>query len=557
MMKKPESLTPADIDAQILAEEGREAEIGIRYAGEEAEEEEEEEYIPILEPPPPKHSPSYWLEQEKNGKACTIRFLTAQDMIKHVVDNVPPLKGEEPFKLTTVEIINETKMHDVYDPELGPPPDNVTGDWKNFKEVDHGKWILRGNANDLVIFGPHNIFSKKKKLHCTGREFQYCVIVSSLLGTTNDMDETFPESNRGKQEVAMGFVALGYNILYSVQTFTHRTIDDILMYGDRLLTFTKNIRIREITNMGEGYSVEMAKELANAQEFGIVLTARQFCIGSDRVVLEIEWDAVTGEINAQKLETELDVERGLTDFFRKYKTGMLSARGLTIAVWKKGHFYYMFDPHSRGPSGLACSNGVACITRFLEPSGMAKVFLSNLPKEGECWFTIHAIDASVLPCPREEVRKEKPKLRLSAPITSFDPVADGKTIVRGTISQESPVFGRKLNAQFAPIAFVALAMTLVHRCMFWTKPIIDEIVTIGDRLYASTLDDLGYEFNPWEQELTLDLTPTTFKIGTVKVDCELRPYDQTGIVNIKNSSQTSNLRQGEKTFVTLLKFRYL
>lgn len=96
------------------------------------------------------------------------------------------------------------------------------------------------------------------------------------------------------------------------------------------------------------------------------------------------------------------------------------------------------------------------------------------------------------------------------------------------------------------MSLVALAMSFIHRCSNWTKPIIDEIVDIGDEVYAKALDKLGFSFNPWEETMTLERVPPDFIIGELKINCELRDTTQTGIFNIKDP-KILNIRQGALT----------
>lgn len=86
-------------------------------------------------------------------------------------------------------------------------------------------------------------------------------------------------------------------------------------------------------------------------------------------------------------------------------------------------------------------------------------------------------------------------------------------------------------------------MSLIHRCNIWTRPLIDEIVLIGDDVYANALETLGFSFNPWEQVMTLEHVPPDFILGDLKANCELRDTTQQGIFNIKDP-KIQNLRQG-------------
>lgn len=132
-------------------------------------------------------------------------------------------------------------------------------------------------------------------------------------------------------------------------------------------------------------------------------------------------------------------------------------------------------------------------------------------------------------------------------ILGYSVVVPGKHIVRGSLNQEDHRFGRGQNVQSAAVALVALAMSLIHRSCNWTKPIVDEIVTIGDETYARALETLGFSFDPWEQIMTIDIVPPDFTIGGLKINCELRETTQRGIVDIKDP-KTSNIRQGIERF---------
>lgn len=90
---------------------------------------------------------------------------------------------------------------------------------------------------------------------------------------------------------------------------------------------------------------------------------------------------------------------------------------------------------------------------------------------------------------------------------------------------------------------MALSMTLVHKTDQWTKPIVDEIVTLGDELYVASLDSLGFAFNPWEQGMSAELVNKDYMVGVLRANCELRSADQRGIVDIKHPKIT-NLRAG-------------
>lgn len=203
----------------------------------------------------------------------------------------------------------------------------------------------------------------------------------------------------------------------------------------------------------------------------------------------------------------------------------------------------MFDPYPRGPSGLESPTGDACITRYIDLDKLADVFLANLPQVGSNTFKIHNVEMTLGKCERpREPEKEEKKVEEPVP-TGFVDVSPGKRVLRGTMNQDDEKFGKGENVLCAPIAIVALTMTLIHKCANWSTPIIDEILTVGNELYNSSLDTLGFGFNPWEQQLLPELVQNDFYVGVVKANFELRHTDQRGVIDIK-SSHVPNLRQG-------------
>lgn len=75
------------------------------------EEEEEESEVEEIIPPRPKMSPSYWLEQEKTGRACTIWFCKLDDLVEFIYNNIPVkdrLNSE--FSLKAVKVANNLKV---------------------------------------------------------------------------------------------------------------------------------------------------------------------------------------------------------------------------------------------------------------------------------------------------------------------------------------------------------------------------------------------------------------------------------------------------------------
>ncbi|KAF2880315.1 hypothetical protein ILUMI_25857 [Ignelater luminosus] len=360
--------------------------------------------------------------------------------------------------------------------------------------------------------------------------------------------EIFPDHNRGKQSVAMCYTALAYVKRFAVSKFKNVTVDVILKYGDRLHAATRRIEYNKLKRNKElGLTDQEIEERLNKIDWGIYDVATAFCIGVDQMQAEVSPDIIKGELYANESQEILDVKRGLTSYLDENRSGILTAKDLTVAVWRGANVYFMFDPNSRVPNGVQCVNGEACITRYLNLNVLVDVFLKNLSKRGKNSFKIHKVKIRIVPCPREPKSEEIERTEVRPKYNGYNMVMPGKSILRGTMSQDDPVFGRERNAQCAAVAIVALTMTLIHKASIWTKPIIDEILVIGDELYIATLDTLGFQFNPWEQGMTVYLVNKDYKMGTLKANCELRTMDQRGIIDIKHP-KVLNLRQGIENF---------
>lgn len=368
-------------------------------------------------------------------------------------------------------------------------------------------------------------------------------------GKMDQTNELFPESNRGKQTIPNCYTALAFAFLFSASQYKPDTVDSILKYGDRLYTFTKKQRLKTLKEQQKvlGLSDGEIQAIADEETYDFLDFPRRFCTGEARIDVGITTEFLKGDICAKDLEKPLDVKTALSIYFSEYKYGILCAKGNCVAIWRGQKLYYMFDPKSRGPNGIASPFGKACITRYRDLETMAEVFVKNIPPEGRNEFCVHKTWLKTLPCARE--RQPEPKEEKEIPKTKcFKQVIPGKCVLRATIHQNDEKFKREGdNVLCAPIAVVALATTLIHKVQNWSTPLLDEIIEVGNELYEATVDELGFEFNPWEQGLTLNMVNNDFKLGVFKASCELRHADQRGIIDIK-ASQTLNLRQGIEKF---------
>lgn len=74
-------------------------------------------------------------------------------------------------------------------------------------------------------------------------------------------------------------------------------------------------------------------------------------------------------------------------------------------------------------------------------------------------------------------------------------------------------------------AIVALAMSHIHKTQTWTKLIVDEVIINSYTLYRQSVEILAYQFNSWEDVMTLNLVNSEFVIGVNVVNWGMQAED--------------------------------
>lgn len=215
-----------------------------------------------------------------------------------------------------------------------------------------------------------------------------------------------------------------------------------------------------------------------------------------------------------------------------------------MAIFKDAqNIYYIFNPSSCSPNGTASINGTSCITRHVTLNDLCDIILKNLPKEGNNVFCVHKVTMSIDVCVRKREPQSGPQQIIYPVVGGFNQKKPGIAILRGSMEINSEKFETTIpNDISAPIAFIALTMPFVHKVSTWSKPIVDEILMLGYELYVDSINDLGFDFNPWEDKMDIYKVKTIFNIGVVKVSAELRETEQHGVIDSKDES---NLRNGK------------
>lgn len=438
-----------------------------------------------------------------DAKACLLQFLSVDKLVDHIVENITPNSRETDFWLIPVDFENKPDLKDKRD-----AVERSKGNWNKFVEIDVSHWILRGSLN-----------------------------------MTNAM---YPICNRGNQFSAMNIMALAYFKLFDLNKFTEQTVNDILKYGDRLHTCITKSRNQNAKKINLDLNDAEVCLLLNQQRITTRDIMTTFLVGDYRVEVNVFSRDVQGDVTAKDHEEILDVERGLRKFFDANEFGVFESKNVMVGLFKLEDFYFMFDPASRGPNGVVEENGMACITRHSDLRTVAEIINANLEKDGLNDFTIDAVMFKIEYANRPQPPMEK-VISINPKITAFEEINPGKLILSGNYNQNNPKFEKMTNAATCCNALVALAMAHIHKPETWSRPIVDDVLTNGNLLFDLTKEQLGFDFNPWEDTMSLDLVNKVFKIGVWQVKVEFKDDVQHGILNIKHPT-IFNLRRACEYF---------
>nr|CAI5839704.1 unnamed protein product [Callosobruchus analis] len=268
---------------------------------EEQEEGKEDEGIKYIKPL--RKSSSFWREQEKAGRGCVLLFTKLEDMVDHVYGRIPPKVGqEESFRLKSAKMTNLVLLKDKLRSEE-ERTDVYAGDWYFFQEIEHGKWIMRGSMN---IWHP-----------------------------------MFPENNRGKQTLAMCVSALLIYRIFTIVCFNDTTVDSILTYGDKLHTFMKKTRKKELMSMVDKKLKEDEIDwLLDNENFTVADVPKKICVSKFMAHVTIEQSVVTGDITAEEEDSEvLNLEKGILKFSENANLGLLQCKGTYNFQYYPKHGY--------------------------------------------------------------------------------------------------------------------------------------------------------------------------------------------------------------------------
>ncbi|XP_050678449.1 uncharacterized protein LOC126974810 [Leptidea sinapis] len=376
-----------------------------------------------------------------------------------------------PYKLYPVKIINE--LTSVLKERKSPGAKKGDEDLGDEEEGD----VLIDPLDDAAI---GKYFTK------LGRA------VASVRGRVAQNENYFMDQpNRDNQDVANAAMGIVVDHIEPHIHWKTSLLDSMLKYGDRLYTM----------------SLPRASEPPKLKANELV---ENFHLTSFNVKLEVETDAVVGDIKAGPTGFVLNLRRGIAKFFETHKHGIVCAKDYCVAIWRGADdkAYCLWEPHAVGPQGGVSPGGACALVVYSTLEQLADTIANNISKlarPGPNKYSISAVkvfwELSKTPgavTAQGAVPDEGYEWKV---LTAYVETARGRTILRGSRPPDLVKFTRDALLQSSCGAIVGACMSHIRRPHLWTRRTVDEIMVVACQLFSASLGSLGYEFRPGDDVL--------------------------------------------------------
>ncbi|XP_072765746.1 uncharacterized protein [Anoplolepis gracilipes] len=184
-----------------------------------------------------------------------------------------------------------------------------------------------------------------------------------LRGSCAMSDPRFKFRSRGRQAAPCSIMAIAYGYLFEPKQWTRDHVDQVLEHGDRLFR-TSAARAR----------------LKDDEYLRTDRVHNEFYIGLYKILVGIEDSGIHGNLLSGSIGCT-DLAQGLHKFLRDNDSGVITAQGSSVAVWRQspdGKSFLYYDPASCDETGLHRPGGAACLIRFKCLDDLHDHLLKNL-----------------------------------------------------------------------------------------------------------------------------------------------------------------------------------
>lgn len=184
---------------------------------------------------------------------------------------------------------------------------------------------------------------------------------------------------RNYQALTSCCIAYVYSLIRPPNSWTSRTVDKVLLFGNQM--YEECVR----QDFPEEFTIQNIPPMITVGIFKAALRIMPFQHG--------------GRLNHTLDHRTSELLLALRQFFDEHRCALLQIDQLSLASWKRGNVYYLFDPYIRDANGKVMhhTQGAACIHMHSTLESLCAVLYMNLMRLAEKEvFYVHGLWARVM-----------------------------------------------------------------------------------------------------------------------------------------------------------------
>lgn len=229
-------------------------------------------------------------------------------------------------------------------------------------------------------------------------------------------------------------------------------------------------------------------------------------IENKELIINIDECLVNGVVHAPDTFEFPNLRKGIEEFFVDNICGVITAKNISVGIWKYEDYFFYFDSHSRGPEGyddckfsqeesqnsriqgatfyfpFSVDSGTACLMRLSSIPELALQINSNFTIGKEEVYNIASVEAIF--------RERLPDGTIKPEFKEYKKLTEKKGILRSSFYQgDQEKFDVNADKQTFANLLMALAISKILPSHLWNKSTIDELLVQGNELYIASKTD--------------------------------------------------------------------
>ena len=214
----------------------------------------------------------------------------------------------------------------------------------------------------LFLLQARDKYARKEsqRLSKLGRKKYYVLPggdVSIIRGHRNEYHKYFSCHSRGNQDIPICLTSYVMERLLPIDKWSSSVIDMILDVGDQL------------------YKDSFIMYNPTDKKLGLHCVIRDVVIKNVQVTIAIGKPVLINKFSEAYLAKALEI------LFRQKSFCMINVGDKYLALFSKGEFYYIFDPHGMDINGSVTEDGEAAVLKFWSLTKLAENIVGNYESE--------------------------------------------------------------------------------------------------------------------------------------------------------------------------------